>query len=331
MPRTSVTSIAARCAAGSPESRAIGFQCRKWRTPVRTIVAPGVIGDGHDIGVAHRAAGLDEGRHAGRKTGLDARPGTGRTRRTHRRRPSSRPGRAWRWPSRRPAARRRRGDVWPLPIPTSRRSRTSDDGVRGHAADEPPGEVEVALLLRRSGPPRGARPRRWIVRGDVRRGHEDGAAGGPDRSRSDRARRRPLASSVAGQRSSRSTRRFGLVASTSSASASNAGATTISRKIETSRSAIGRSTGRVSATTPPNALTGSASSAASQASRSDAALRGAARVGVLDDDDGRPAQGPSERRGGGGVEHVVVREGLALERAALHAEQPVAEVVPGRR
>ena len=50
------------------------------------------------------------------------------------------------------------------------------------------------------------------------------------------------------------------------AAGSKPGATTTSRKIETSASAIAASTGRVSATTPPNADTGSPASAACQAS-----------------------------------------------------------------
>ena len=65
---------------------------------------------------------------------------------------------------------------------------------------------------------------------------------------------------------STTSRRFGFVARTSRAPSSNAGATTTSRKIETSRSASARSTVPVTATTPPNAETGSPASAASQAS-----------------------------------------------------------------
>ena len=79
----------------------------------------------------------------------------------------------------------------------------------------------------------------------------------------------------------------------------------------------------MSATTPPNALTGSASRAAAQASSS--VGRSAAPHGFvcLTMTTPGPAQGPAERRRGRGVEDVVVREGLALERRPLHAEEPV--------
>ena len=78
-------------------------------------------------------------------------------------------------------------------------------------------------------------------------------------------RRRP-GRVVRRQRSSTSTRRFGLAAEDLERLGVERGATTISRKIEVSASATARSTSRVSATTPPKALTGSPSSAASQAS-----------------------------------------------------------------
>ena len=84
-------------------------------------------------------------------------------------------------------------------------------------------------------------------------------------------RKEPSGSAVAAtvavpSEASTTRRRLGLVASTSRASPSNAGATTTSRKIDTSRSASARSTVPVTATTPPNAETGSPASAASQAS-----------------------------------------------------------------
>ena len=142
-----------------------------------------------------------------------------------------------------------------------------DDRVRRHAADEAPGEVEVELLVvgrRASG---GARPGRRVVGDDVRRGHEDRAAGRPDRARvgvrppTAGRRRRTRA------RSSTSTRRFGFVARISSASAREGGRDDDLEEDRGER--LGRSrrsTSRVSATTPPKALTGSASSAAAQAS-----------------------------------------------------------------
>ena len=90
---------------------------------------------------------------------------------------------------------------------------------------------------------------------------------------------------------------------------------TTSTKICAIASAVAASSGRLSATMPPKALTGSQASALSQASRRLAADRGAARVGVLDDRDGRRGEFGDQLEGGVGVGVVVVGQLLALELA----------------
>ena len=126
-------------------------QWRKWRTPGDEHRGARRVDGGDDLGVAHRAAGLDERGHAGLEADVRRRPGTGRTRPRRRPAPASarRPqiarafSTAWRAASTRL--------VWPEPRPISRPSRTSTIAFEVDAADEPPGEVEVAPLARPSG------------------------------------------------------------------------------------------------------------------------------------------------------------------------------------
>ena len=239
-------------------------QWRKWRVPVRSIVAPAAsTAATRRRRASSRPAGRTPSRR--RRGRPRPRPGTGRTRPRRRRRRRARPAPeiasafATRLASgvdaRRLAASRSRSSrpsrtrtiAFEVTPRTSRqaRSRSTPLGV-GRA---------------RGGVAHG--PGRRIVGCDVGRRDEDRAAGRPDRA--GRIGRRPRASS-APSRGSTTSRRFGLVARIASASASKPGATTTSRKIETSASATAASTGRVSATTPPNADTGSPARAASHAS-----------------------------------------------------------------
>ncbi len=77
-------------------------------------------------------------------------------------------------------------------------------------------------------------------------------------------------------------------------------------------SAVASSSVRLTATMPPNAETGSQRSAASQASASVGGDGDAARVGVLDDDDGGFGELGDALEGGVGVVEVVVGQFLAL-------------------
>ena len=142
----------------------------------------GGLGDRDDVGVADRATRLGEGGDPGREAGLDGvgereegiraadRP-VGRLRAESDRARST----AWRAASTRL--------VWPEPSPTSRPSRTSTMRVRRDAADEPPGEVEVAPLAAVGRARRGAPSNVAGSSGAVSGGRDEhGAAGGPDRA-----------------------------------------------------------------------------------------------------------------------------------------------------
>ena len=230
------------------------------------MVAAGGVDDRDRLGVAHRAARLGEGGHARGKAGLDRvrerEERVGAARRADRR-VSARASRAALATAWRAASTR---DVWPLPIPTSRRSLTSTI-----AFEVTPRTSRQARSRSSSSASVGARRVthvhvRRVVRRDVGRPDEDGAAGGPDRRRSGRAR--PAAARRSASASSTRTRRFGLVARSSSASArTRARPRPRGRSRRAARRPPGRPAGSA-ATTPPKALTGSASSAASHASRS---------------------------------------------------------------
>ncbi len=96
----------------------------------------------------------------------------------------------------------------------------------------------------------------------------------------------------------------------------------------TSASATTASTSPVSATTPPNADTGSPARAACHASRSDG--RSAAPHGFvcLTITQAGPRSAAPDRCGRGGVEDVVVRQRLALERRRVGRERAVVGVAP---
>ena len=288
-------------------------------------------------GQQHRRAGgvddLQRPRHRG-----PSRP-AGRTRsRRLRGRPRPRRGTDRTRPRRRPRRRARRRPayarafatapraastrlVWPEPIPISRPSRTSTI-----AFDVTPRTRRQARSRSRRSSSVGPRFEATVhVAGSSASvsgaRDEDGTAGACGGIRSG-----PVAAAgiVGGQREG--PRRVGDWAwwpGSSWPPASKPGATTTSRKIETSASAIAASTGRVRATTPPNADTGSPASAACQASSGVGSLGGAARVRVLDDDAGRAAQRAAQCRRGRRVEDVVVRQGLALERRLAGRERAV--------
>ena len=304
--------------------RAAGGQWRKWRVPVMSIVPSAASTDGDRLGVAHRAARLGEG--ARRRPPGRPRPrrGTGRRRPRRTTAPAGRRRRrASRGPWRPPGGRRRRARSGRCPSRRAGgrgRARSRSTSRRGPGARRGRGRA----ARRRSGARRVAHVQ--VVGSSVT------TSGVVTRTAPPAVRIEPVGDAAVGgtgssdaRRSSTSTRRFGFVARTSSASAVKAGATTISRKIEVSASAIARSTSRVSATTPPKALTGSASSAASQASSRVA--RSAAPHGLvcLTMTTPGPAQRPTERRRRRRVEDVVVRQRLALERRALDPEQAVVE------
>ncbi len=240
-------------------------QWRKWRTPVISIVASRWSAISITSRVANRPARLHERAHAGIEARLDGVRERDRRRRSRRRPRSVEPvpsiacalATAWRAASTR--------DVWPLPMPMSRRSRTSTIAfdvtprTRRHARSR-----SSCFVLRR-GALGHAGPRRRAVPDNVWRGDEDRASSRSDRSES--ARCRP-ARAARLRRAPRRRARAGSVSwrGPPAPPRCSPGATTISRKIDVSASAIARSTSRVSATTPPNALTGSASSAADHAS-----------------------------------------------------------------
>ena len=154
--------------------------CRKWRTPVRTIVAPAASATAIDLRIADRAAGLDERRHAGGQADLD-----GVREREERIRAAGRADRRVGARDRpRPVDRLARG-VDPAGLTRTQPDEPAvldqHDAVARHAPDETPGEVEVARLVGRRAARGRDRPRRWSVGHAVRSADEDGPAGGPDR------------------------------------------------------------------------------------------------------------------------------------------------------
>ena len=211
--------------------------------PVAEVAGPGDehrATDGVDrrdrLGVAHRAAGLGERPDAGREAGLD---GVGE--REERVAGAGRPDRrvrhrASRAPWRRPGGRRRRVTSGRCRCPTSRRSRTSTI-----AFEVTPRTSRQARSRSSCSSSVGARRVAQVqVVGGVGQRRPARSRGPPRRRsgsrRSDAARRRRPARRAASASSTR-TRRFGLVARTSSAASSKAGATTTSRKIEVRASA----------------------------------------------------------------------------------------------
>ena len=118
-----------------------------------------------------------------------------------------------------------------------------------------------------------------------------------------------------------STRRFFFSVRIASASSSNDGATITSVKHCASASASAAGTGRLRATMPPNALTGSHALASTYASVMSSLDRDAARVGVLHDDARRFVEAVDEPPRRLGVEQVEVAHLLA---AVLHGVVPPA-------
>ncbi len=236
-----------------------------------------------DLRVAHRAAGLDDGGHAGieqhpravreRKEGVGRRDRTralrlalelaclvhGAAAGIHAAHLAGSPGRR--------ASRRGRAG-------SRSRRHPGRDARRGPCPRSRPG----GTARRRARPPSRSSAR---LSGEVRGRHRPQSG----TSRADRRSRRPRR---VPSEASPTRRRLGLVASTSRAPLSNARATTTSRKIDTSRSANSRSTVPVTATTP-NAETGSPASADLPGLEQGRTLRGAARVRVLADHDRRAA------------------------------------------
>jgi hypothetical protein len=163
-----------------------------------------------------------------------------------------------------------------------------DDRVRGDAADQAPGEVEVGRSASVGGRRVATRPRGRIVGGDVGGRDEDAPPGGPQGAGRGMRRRgtEPSEARSIDEDPQVRLRREDLE-----------GLRLVRRgddDLEEDRarpSRRPRSTSRVRATTPPNALTGSAASAAVPRLRERRPLGGAARVRVLDDDARRARAG----------------------------------------
>ena len=280
-----------------------------------SIVPSGRVDRRDRLGVADRAARLGE-RAARRPRGRPRpRRGTGRRRRSRRRRRPSTPARASRAPWPPPGGPRRRVTSGRCPSRRAGASRTSTIAfdVTPRTSRQARSRSSCSSVGRRAAGRAG--PGRRVVGADVRRGDEHRAAGGPDRAGRLGGVGRDgssEASSLVDQHPQVRLRREDLERLGVEGGRDD--------DLEEDRGQAprrpARSTSRVSATTPPNALTGSASRAAVPGVEERRPLGRAARVGVLDDDDARPAQRPPERRRGGRVEHVVVGQRLALERRA---------------
>ena len=225
---------------------------------------PGGIDGGHRIGVVQGAARLDERRHAGLQADLDrVRERVERVRRAGGARPRLGPLKAIAFATAPRAASTR--DVWPDPIPISRPCRTSTIAfevtprTRRQARSRSARSASVGLRRLATVQVAGSSGR---VSGAVTRTAppavriEPVGSGGPRTARHP-SRDRPRAAGSAWWRGSRAPR------------ASKPGATTTSRKIVDQRLGHDRVHGRVSATTPPYADTGSPARAARHASRSD--------------------------------------------------------------
>ena len=292
--------------------------------PVSSIVAPAASTDGDDLGVAHRAARLGERGDAGLEADLD-RVGEREERVRGARRAGERRIAGIRQrlapPRRGPRPRARSG---PSPSRSAAGRGRGRSRSRRRPRHEPPGEVEVQALRVGRGRARGDGPGRRVVGGRVGRRHEHGAAGRPDRAESGPAAALRL---VVGERRVHDEPQVGLGGRGSSrASGSKAGRDDdLEEDRGEGRRPSAASTGRVSATTPPNADTGSPASAASHASSERRALGRPARVRVLDDDAGRATQRAPERGRRRRVEDVVVRQGLALERRRIGRERAVVD------
>ena len=222
---------------------------------------------------------------------------------------------------RRPGGRRRPGSSDPNPRPIRRPSWTRTMALLVTPADEPPGEVEVELLGVASAP-------RLVTPVQVA-GSSGAASGAPTRiappalrMRADRARSCP-AIDVVGE---------GLVDDDPEVrlrGQDRQGLGGVGRRDDDLEEDRDERLGD-----RPVDLAGEGDDATEGADRvgfegrrpgveERRTLRGAARVGVLDDDDGGAAKRPAQRIGGGRVEDVVVRERLALERRPVHREQAI--------
>ncbi len=169
-----------------------------------------------------------------------------------------------------------------------------------------------------------------IVGAVVRRADEDRAAGRPHRAEVvDADARRPAARLGAVDRAGRGSgpRRGGGSASRRgprAPPASNAGATTTSRKMLGQRRGPRRSsTGARERDDAAERGLGIAGERGVPRLEERRALRRAARVRVLDDHARRAAEQPRDGRRRRGVEDVVVRQRLALERRRAGRERPV--------
>ena len=239
-----------------------------------------------------------------RRAAPSGRPRTGRTRRTRRRRPVA-PASPWNWRALSTAPRQASTRLtWPEPRPTSIPSRTSRIAFETTPRHETPGEVQVAQLGIGGPARRRARPGGRIVGEGVGRGDEDAAARGAEGAERVGGARRP---SAVPQRGVHDQAQVGL----GRQHLQRAPRRTPARPRPRGRSRRAarparRSTVPVTATTPPNAETGSPASAASQASSR--VGRSAAPHGLvcLQMTIGRAAHQPGEGGGGRGVQHVVV-------------------------
>ena len=287
--------------------------------------------DGRDrVGVADRAAGLGEGRDAGREADLDrvgereerVRGAGGARRSTSGPSIACALATAWRAASTR--------EVWPLPIPTSRRSRT-----RTIAFEVTPRTSRQARSRSSCSASVGARRVAQVQAV----GSSAAMSGVVTRTAPPAVRIEPVGSGGPRAASSSGER---LVEERRAGSASWRGSRGRPGRTRARRRSRGRSrrgAPAVGAIDRP----GQRDDATERADRVGLERRlpgvgerrplgGAARVGVLDDDDARPAQRPPERRRRGRVEDVVVGQRLALERAARRrrtGRRPASR--PGRR
>ena len=194
-------------------------QCAKWRVPVKYSVTFGSFGRGDGLVVTDRAARLNDGAHPGRDEHLRARRRTGRTR------PRPRPPRRARSPARATASvQESTRFTCPMPTPTVAPSAGEQDRVRLDRPHRPPGEREVGqrrLVGRRHRPAGSSYPGRRRARRSVGRLQQHAAGHRPSSRRRDDSAAAPATSN----------RRFLRLASISSASSSNDGATITSVKI----------------------------------------------------------------------------------------------------
>ena len=246
-----------------------------------------------------------------RRSAPAARPGTGRTRR--RRRPSRPPGRR---PATPPAGHESTRLTWPMPMPTEAppaASRIAFDFTARTARQAKARSASVAGVGRPARRPASSRPGRRPAR---RPGRPTAPAARP-RSAAARAGRR------SGARATQHPQVLLLGPDLEHARRRRPGAMTTSVKIVgASARPARRVTGRLAATTPPYALTGSQACALPVGLGDVGADRDAARVGVLDDRDARLVEVVGRPPGRVRVDVVVVAHRLAGSCSAWASPGP---------